>query len=66
MATNDSTQRKNWENYEIMKTICQNNKQISVVWTKCVYFSVDSANEITWKQHKNICNQSQSNKCRNM
>ena len=58
MATNDSTQRKNWENDEIMKIICQNNKQMSVVWTECVYFSVDSANEI------NVCNQPQTNKCR--
>ena len=45
--------------------IGQNNKQISVVWIKSVYFSVDLAFENKMKQHMNIFCQSQTNKCRN-
>ena len=32
---------------------------------KSVHFSVDLAFEITLKQHKNFCNQSQTDTCRN-
>ena len=41
--------KKNWENFEIMKKISQNNRQISVVWAKSDYFSVDSGVEIKIK-----------------
>ena len=55
--------KKNWENFGIMKNIFQNHRQISVVLTQSYYFSVNSAVELTWKQHENICNQSNTNIC---
>ena len=48
-----------------MKTIGQNNKQMSVIWIKSIYFFVNFTFEIKVKQHKNICSQSQTNKCKN-
>ena len=46
IRNNNNSQQKYWENIEIMTTISQNNKQISVVWTKSDYSPVDSAVEI--------------------
>ena len=39
----NNTQQKNWENFEILKKISQDNRQISFV---CDYFIVDSAVEM--------------------
>ena len=47
IANNYNTQQKNWVNYEIIKIIFQNHRQISVVLTKSNYFSLDSATELT-------------------
>ena len=46
LPNNKNTQRKNWENFEIMKKISKNNRQISVVWAKSIFFPLDSAFEI--------------------
>ena len=54
-------QKKNWENLGIMENIFQNDRQKSVVWTQSNYFSVNSATDLTQKQHENICNQSHTN-----
>ena len=48
-----------------MKKIGQNNKQISKVWIKSVYFSVDLVFKDKMEQHINICSRSQTNKCKN-
>ena len=48
-----------------MVKIGQNNKQISVVWIKSVYYSVDLAFGNKMKQCISICNQLQKNNCIN-
>ena len=47
-----------------MKHIFQNHRQISVVLAQSNYFSVNTAPDLTEKQHENICNQSHTNICR--
>ena len=61
ISSNYNIQWKNWEDYGIMKNIFQNRRQIFVVWTQSNYFSVNSATNLTSKQHVNICNQSHTN-----
>ena len=46
LPNNKNTQRKNWENFEIMKKFNQTNRQISIFWAKSDYFPVDSAVEM--------------------
>ena len=43
LPNNKNTQRKNWENFEIMKKNSQNYRQISVISAKSDYFQLDSA-----------------------
>ena len=43
LTNNKNTQRKNWENFEIMKKNSQNYRQISVISAKSDYFQLDSA-----------------------
>ena len=43
LTNNKNTQRKNWENFEIMKINSQNYRQISVISAKSDYFQLDSA-----------------------
>ena len=43
LPNNKNTQRKNWENFETMKKISQNYRQISVISAKSDYFQLDSA-----------------------
>ena len=43
LTNNKNTQRKNWENFEIMKKNSQNHRQISVISAKSDYFQLDSA-----------------------
>ena len=45
-TNNDNTQQKYWENFEIMKKIGRNDRQISVIRAKSNYFLVDSAVQI--------------------
>ena len=65
LPNNKNTQQKNWENFEIMKKNSQNYRQISVISAKSDYFQLDSAVVKIQKQHTNICNQSQTNICKN-
>ena len=43
LTNNKNTQRKNWENFEIMKINSQIYRQISVISAKSDYFQLDSA-----------------------
>ena len=48
-ANNYNTERNKWENSDIMKSIFQYHRQMSVVWTKINHFSVNSAIKKTMK-----------------
>ena len=52
---------RKFENYE---KFFRKHRQVSVVWAQSNHFLVDSATELTKKQHKNIYNQLHTKNCR--